>query len=880
MKYDNLMQVLFSTKNYNKILNEFNKLSLKEKIVILSNGKVKQRIYKIADIGLLVSILIDLPLEFRIKFLSSINNEKYSFEYEKIIIEFLKFSNYEEFDYKQLSSFENIKDKQILTLMFRKLSKDKLKDIILSNYCQFINDYAFTEYSKKIQNLILESNVVNNVSDNILFSELKKRKSKQKNTDIVIKEFINLSSEKQNGVLLNGNCEPLENEIIKVYQEKNSISNTQELIDRFKNALQNLNYTKLIELQTIIYSIDDDNATMLMQLFFKNALKFENDVEQKYLKSMVFYFRKLNEKTSEIFDITKMKPFTIVNYLNTGAINEDLDKILDKQITIEQYQKVNIKKINKINKLLNKLYSSDTISQEDLVIVLSHKLYLIFGYENSIELLSGKFGNIDYHSLAQLLNKCDIKNVDFKLINNSYEPILNQEFIQFFIGEKKDNNTTIKRMLRGELDIIRDEFSNLFNNFERFQQAIGNKIHLNKLLPLLQENPFMLLPNEYKLTKNIINNIIKSYGYSDVFDEHKEINDNSKEYVFEACNFYHNYLEKRVISSIPRVIGNTQEHYSYEVLKLDDPIIMTLGYQTGCCFRLNGMSKEFLRYCSESIYARVLIIKNETGEICSMIPIIRNGNVIVGNSIETNSKGDNEKVYNAIKGAYDDILKVSSKYEEQPIIACLVSNLHCNCYSNRTVSQKIYPITNNSFYTNYNSQTYIVSSQEDKDEKDFELYTPKAIYFDERPEILIYHWGMTNITKKTEIEKRVKAIQYRLNQSNEEYIYYYAKYIICSEDWFLKVDYDGISGKCIEKDPRAIEEFNAIKNHLEQKFANKRIYEVNLDDSDLTSTGLNSITPKKRITNEIIKHKQFIPSYEGKLFYTLGLSLKIIFFFV
>lgn len=846
MKYDKLIEILFSTKNYNKILAEFNKLSLHEKEYILSNSKVKQRIYKIADINLLVNILIDLPYEFRVNFLRPITYEKYNHEYEKSILEFLKLSNYEEFEYKQLSVYENIKDKQALTLMFRRFSVNKLKSIILANYCQFINDYAFTEYCKKVQDLNLESDVINNVSDNILFSELKRRKSKQKITNIEINEFIKLSAEKQNGILLNCRLDLLENEIIKAHQDRNSISSTQELIYRFESALQNFNYAKLIELQTIIYNIDEENAIMLMQMFFKNVLKFENDVEQKYLKSMIFQFKKLNDKTHEIFDIAKKKPFTIINFLNTGSINDDLDKILDKQITIEQYQKINIKKINRINKLLNKLYSnSDSISQDNWIVINSHKLYLIFGYENSIELLSGKFGNIDYKTLAQLLNKCNVKNVIFKSINNLYEPVLNQDFIQFFIGEKKDNNTTIKRMLRGELDIIKDEFSNLYNNFERFQHAIGNKIHLNKLLPLLQENPFMLLPNEYKLTKDLIDNIIKSYGYTDVFGEQTENNDNSKEYVMEACNFYHNYLEKRIISSIPRVKGNTEDKYSYEVLKLDDPVIMTLGYQTGCCFRLNGLSKEFLRYCSESIYARVIVIKNETGEICSMIPIIRNGNVIVGNSIETNSKGDSEKVYNTLKKAYDEILKISNEYEENPIIACLVSNLHSNCYSKKNVSQKIFPIRNDSFYTNYDSETYIVSIKKDKEEKDFELYVPNAIYFDERPEILVYHWGMNNITEKIEVEKRIKSIQYKLNQSNEEYMYF-AHYIICSEDWFLKVDYDGISGQYIEKDPRAIEEFNAIKNYLEQKFANKRIYEVNIDETNLTGN-LNSIAPKKLV---------------------------------
>ena len=841
MRYDKLIEILFSTKNYNKILAEYNKLSLKEKEYILLNDRVKQRIYKIADINLLVNILIDLPYEFRNNFLSSINSEKYKYDYEKSTLEFLKLSNYEEFEHTQLSTYQNIKDKQVLTLIFRKMSVNKLKSIILANYCPFINDYAFQEYSKKISQLNLESNIINNISNNILFSELKRRKTKQRITTIDINEFIKLSAEKQNGLLLYGFLDLLEDEIIKAYQDKNNNSSTQELISCFENAVHNFNYAKLIELQTIIYNMDEKDALILIQLFFKNILNFENDIEPKYLMSMIFKFKKLNSKTREIFEITKKKPFTIINYLNTDIIDERLDKILDKHITIEQYQKINLKKINRINKLLNKLCNNDnTISQDNWIIIYSYKLYLVFGYDNSIELLSEKFGKINRETITQLLKKCNVKKVKF---NNNYEPILNQDFIRFIIGEKKDNNTTIKRMLRGELDIVKDEFYNLYNNFKIFQEKLGNKIHLNTLLPLLKDNPFMLAPDEYKLTKDLIHSVMNSYRETN--EENDEIitddkNEKFKEdYIKEACNFYHNFLEKRTVSSIPRVVGKTCDSYTYEVLKLDDPVIMIIGYLTGCCFRLNGESKEFLRYCSESEYARVIIIKNENSEICSMIPVIRNGNVIVGNSIESNSKGDSQKIYYALKKAYDEILSISKSNEEKPIIACLVSNLHSNCYSKEIVNKQIFPIRNKYFYTNYDARTYIVSIQESKEEQDFELFIPNAIYFDERPQILVYHWNMNNITEKTEIEKRIKSILYKLNHSNEKYMYL-ADYVICSEDWFIKVDYDGISGQYIEKDPRAIEEFNAIKNYLEQKLANERNY-------DTIGDNLNSITPKKLV---------------------------------
>lgn len=69
MKNSKFLEILFSTKNNSKILKEYNKLSLTEKQIVLSNNKVRQRLYKIIDIELLISLLIDLPFESRMIFL-------------------------------------------------------------------------------------------------------------------------------------------------------------------------------------------------------------------------------------------------------------------------------------------------------------------------------------------------------------------------------------------------------------------------------------------------------------------------------------------------------------------------------------------------------------------------------------------------------------------------------------------------------------------------------------------------------------------------------------------------------------------------------------------------------------------------------------------
>lgn len=848
MANSKFIEILFSTKNHSKILKEYNKLSFTKKQIDLSNNKVRERLYKIIDPELLISMLIDLPFEFRIDFLKGIDHQKFNKNYEKVIIEFLQLPNYDDFDYQKLSYFEEIKEKSILTLILRKLSSDKLKMIIMQNYHHFLNDQAFIEYSKKNSRLKLESCIINNISDNVLIGELKRRTKQNYTTLIDMPDFLKMEPDKQNFILVSGNIESLENDYIELYQTRYSKFDVTKKTLIFALLLKNFNYLKLLELQTIIYNLDDENSREMMKVFFKAVCKFECEVDDKYLNAMIFNFRKLNAKTKELYKVIKMKPFSIIYYLNTGLLDEDVEKSFNKKITIEQYQKTNIKKINKLTRLLDLMLNDEEDKPQINTTILAYKLYYIFGYENSIELLNQKFGSINIKMLLKLLDKCNIKDVDFQEINGNYEPKINSDFIRFLIGEKKDNNTTIKRMLRGELDLLVNEFPNLYNNFERFQQAIGKKIHLNKLIPLLEENPFMLLPNEYKMTKDIINNIIKSYGYNDVFGNENNITSiNSKDCIIEACNFYHNYLEKRVVSTIPRVYGETKDNYKYEVLKLDDPVIMTLGYQTGCCFRLNGMSKEFLRYCSESLYARVIVIKNANNEICAMIPIIRNGNVIAGNSIESNSKGDDLKIYIALKMAFDDIISMSNQYEENPLIAGCVTNLHSNVepYSNTPINQKIFPIRNNSFYTNYENQSYIVSVLPGKSENDFELYSPTAIYFDERPNILDYHWKTNDISIKNEVEKRIKFINYQLNISEEHF--WFSRYIICSEDWYLIVNYEGVNGQCLEKDPRAIEEFNAIKNHLESNLQDKKLYEIEMSNLALDDSGFDSAKSKELV---------------------------------
>ena len=149
MNYERLIGILSKTNNPTKLLNDINKLSAKDKLIVLSSEKLRRKILSLKDVGLLVNILIDLPADFRINFLSTVNLEEYKQEYERVIIEFLRLEDYNTFNHKGLASFTDLKDKQILATMLKKISSPILKDIIIANYTKTVNNYAFLEYSRK-----------------------------------------------------------------------------------------------------------------------------------------------------------------------------------------------------------------------------------------------------------------------------------------------------------------------------------------------------------------------------------------------------------------------------------------------------------------------------------------------------------------------------------------------------------------------------------------------------------------------------------------------------------------------------------------------------------------------------------------------------------
>ncbi len=78
--------------------------------------------------------------------------------------------------------------------------------------------------------------------------------------------------------------------------------------------------------------------------------------------------------------------------------------------------------------------------------------------------------------------------------------------------------------------------------------------------------------------------------------------------------------------------------------------------------------------------------------------------------------------------------------------------------------------------------------------------------------------------------------------------------------------YDGLEEYCLQKDIKALEEFNTVKIYLEKKFGGKRIYELDMGKSDLNNS-IDNVKSKK--------HPQFCGCFYMFMFSSLYFNISL-----
>lgn len=106
---------------------------------------------------------------------------------------------------------------------------------------------------------------------------------------------------------------------------------------------------------------------------------------------------------------------------------------------------------------------------------------------------------------------------------------------------------------------------------------------------------------------------------------------------FETLQQIYNYGKQRTFSSIPR-IEKTSGKYSYEMLRLDDPLAMAIGTLTDCCQELGNCAEVCMEHSMVDKNGRVFVIKDELGNIVAQSWVWRNKDVLCFDNIEIPDK--------------------------------------------------------------------------------------------------------------------------------------------------------------------------------------------------------------------------------------------------
>ena len=112
---------------------------------------------------------------------------------------------------------------------------------------------------------------------------------------------------------------------------------------------------------------------------------------------------------------------------------------------------------------------------------------------------------------------------------------------------------------------------------------------------------------------------------------------------FEILQQIYNYGKQRTFSSIPRIssdvgVSLTSGIYHYEILRLDDPKAMSIGFESDCCQKLNDPAELCMEHSMVDKNGRVFVITNETGEVVAQSWVWRNKDVLCFDNIEVPDK--------------------------------------------------------------------------------------------------------------------------------------------------------------------------------------------------------------------------------------------------
>ena len=467
---------------------------------------------------------------------------------------------------------------------------------------------------------------------------------------------------------------------------------------------------------------------------------------------------------------------------------------------------------------LKRRYPQNDVECQRLAII----MYFTIGFDNSRDLILGKYGQVDYEMLSYLFADFDIIRADNDInvvyFDKGQKSII--AFRNFLFGNKKDPNNNMRLILNGDLLDIFINFDYFFNSIDYFIGELGVSLNRNKLITLLKERYVARRLENPELNGDILEDMISSYK------NRYDIDDNDESIINKNVDAYQEKLKTKTKSSIKKVDIPKIGDYTFEMLPLTDARNLVMGYRAGNCFRINGDAFVLFNNYLTNPHMRLISISTDECKDFGMILLMRNGNVLIAQGIETSKRAPEkilgEKLYLAVQSACEYVMKKMNE-EDDEIVASIIglTNNNTALYNHCVLPFIINPILsdNHQYYNGVDSYQGLLAIKEGKTIRDIKLYVPKKLYGEKGNKIWKRDRSLSGSSFDYRmVQKILISLRYARfkKSSNEEMFYYYDNlskkteaYTICTYDWFIMVFKDGSIDTFINSDdPVIINEYN------------------------------------------------------------------------
>lgn len=559
-------------------------------------------------------------------------------------------------------------------------------------------------------------------------------------------------------------------------------------------------------------AINDENASYIelrqkyMSHLFKN-LRRDNTANDNISNSLFYRIVKGNVSFSQINDLETVKALI---YLSRNPQVKDVHKVeeLVSNLSEKQVQSYNLKLYKKLCGKIKETYEKSSPLEENIE-KLAYKMFLAFGYDKSLRILEHK---TPFTTLEYLFNGLNLRHI---LLNEDGTSKINEKLQNFLFGSNKnDKNANINRLLNNEIPNFDKYFSSIYNDWDSIYKKLNGNISTKRILDLYKNPVTFLKPDEYLLEEPL-----------------QEIGTTDPKIVQKAKDWYQ-IMRERQYSTIPKVNGNIDE-YEYEMLDLDNPLALAVGYITRCCFLINGLSRESLYHSISSKNGRTFVVRKD-GELIAQSWVWRNGNVLCFDNVEARGNYSYDRLLEVYQKASEELIDTSNQSENETeslkVITYGTSESRMSRPGKRFEERPLPAVLETVGYSDAKYEQCILAERNHG-----ELYygDVAARYEDPRPLVAEYR-NITSLSDEeiARLNKELDGIEYSATGSTRKTNVRNCKYISYNKDWYIAISNNGkVQIQILKKDSRATDECkNKAKSIMQEIKDDKIVIQTDFGD--------------------------------------------------